>query len=141
MLFIIRIFLKTLVHCPLIGNSGIMKLVYNEKFYGPIGAGTAITIPSITNTKYTHIGIQIPKKTPINKIINDYSEKNNITTTINDDVDVNISISAGDNRGCDYRIGDTGILEFENLGNNEITIRTIRSLPVETIIDVAKYER
>lgn len=141
MLFIIRVFLKTLNRCLLIGNSDIMKLVYNKKFYGPIVAGTTITVPNITNTKYTHIGIQIPKKTPINKIINDYSEENNITTTINDDVDVNISISAGDDKGCDYRIGDTGILEFENLGNNEVIIRTMRDLPVETIIDVAKYER
>ena len=141
MLFIIKAFLKTLDHCPLIGNSDIMKLVYNEKFYGPINAGTTITVPSITNTKYTHIGIQIPKKTPINKIINDYSEEDNIMTTINNDVDINISTSAGDNRGCDYRIVDTGILEFGNLGNNEVIIRAMRDLPVETIIDIAKYER
>lgn len=119
-----------------------MKLVYNEKFYGPISSGTTINIPKITNTEYTHIGIQIPKKTPINKIINDYDEKNNIGATINDDIDVNIStIGTNNNKGCDYRIGDTGILEFENLGDNEIIIKVKRTLPVETIIDVAKFER
>ena len=49
-----------------------MKLVYNEKFYGPIEVGTTINVPIITNAEYTHIGNQIPKKVPINKIINDY---------------------------------------------------------------------
>lgn len=117
-----------------------MKLVYNEKFYGPINSGTGIEVPGTTNTEYTHIGIQIPRKVPINKIINDYDEKNNVGTTINDDVDINISTSV-DLGGCDYRISDTGILEFENLGNNDIIITARRNLPVETIIDVAKYER
>lgn len=117
-----------------------MKLVYNEKFYGPIKVGTTINVPIITNAEYTHIGIQIPKKVPINKIINDYDEKNNVGTTINDDIDINISTSV-DLGGCDYRISDTGILEFENLSNNDIIITARRNLPVETIIDVAKYER
>ena len=117
-----------------------MKLVYNEKFYGPIEVGTTINVPIITNAEYTHIGIQIPKRVPINKIINDYDGKNNVGTTINDDVDINISTSV-DLGGCDYRISDTGFLEFENLDNNDIIITAKRNLPVETIIDVAKYER
>lgn len=121
-----------------------MKLVYNEKFYGPIAYDTKIKVPRITNTEYTHIGIQIPKKVPINKMISDYNynKENNIIKTINDDIDINIStIGTNNNRGCDYRISDTGILEFENLGDNEIVITAKKSLPVETIIDVAKYER
>ncbi len=121
-----------------------MKLVYNEKFYGPIAYGTIIEVPSITNTEYTHIGIQVPRKVPINKIISDYTynKENDITKTINDDIDINISTTGtNNNKGCDYRISDTGILEFENLGDNKIVITVKRSLPVETIIDVAKYER
>ena len=143
-----------------------MRLVYNKRFQGPISQGSSIVVKSVSNAKYTHIGIQIPNKYPINELINWYSPgvevfgengkstyikpltKNNKTNTfseydstkdLNDYVDVRIDFDSKDGQsGQDYRVSELGILEFESLDANSITITAKRNLPVETIIDIAQ---
>lgn len=143
-----------------------MRLVYNERFQGPISQGSNISVKSVSNAKYTHIGIQIPNKYPINELINWYSpgvevlEENdklayvkpltknketntfseyNSTKDLNDYVDVTIALdSKNGNSSQDYRVSELGILEFESLDANSITITAKRDLPVETIIDIAQ---
>lgn len=138
-----------------------MRLVYNERFQGPISQGSSIIVKSVSNAKYTHIGIQIPNKYPINELINWYSPgveifgENGKSTYVkpltntfseydsakdlNDYVDVTIALDSKDgNSSQDYRVSELGILEFENLDANSITITAKRNLPVETIIDIAQ---
>lgn len=138
-----------------------MRLVYNKRFQGPISQGSSIVVPSVSNAKYTHIGIQIPNKYPINELINWYSPGVEIfgengkstyvkpltntfseydsTKDLNDYVDVTIALDSKDgNSSQDYRVSELGILEFESLDANSITITAKRNLPVETIIDIAQ---
>lgn len=143
-----------------------MRLVYNKRFQGPISHNSSIVVKSVSNAKYTHIGIQIPNKYPINELINWYSPgvevfgengkstyikpltKNDKTNTfskydstkdLNDDVDVEIVLDSKDGSSSQYyRVSELGILEFESLDTNSITIKAIRDLPVETIIDIAQ---
>ena len=138
-----------------------MRLVYNERFQGPISQGSSIVVKSVSNAKYTHIGIQIPNKYPINELINWYSPGVEIfgengkstyvkpltntfseydsTKDLNDYVDVTIALDSKDgNSSQDYRVSELGILEFESLDANSITITAKRNLPVETIIDIAQ---
>ena len=138
-----------------------MRLVYNKRFQGPISQGSSIIVKSVSNAKYTHIGIQIPNKYPINELINWYSPGVEIfgengkskyvkpitntfneydsTKDLNDYVDVTIALDSKDgNSSQDYRVSELGILEFESLDANSITITAKRNLPVETIIDIAQ---
>ena len=138
-----------------------MRLVYNERFQGPISQGSSIVVKSVSNAKYTHIGIQIPNKYPINELINWYSpgvevfrengkstyvkpltntfSEYDSTKDLNDYVDVTIALDSKDgNSSQDYRVSELGILEFESLDANSITITAKRNLPVETIIDIAQ---
>ena len=138
-----------------------MRLVYNERFQGPISQGSSIVVKSVSNAKYTHIGIQIPNKYPINELINWYSpgvevfgengkstyikpltntfSEYDSTKDLNDYVDVTITLDSKDGQsGQDYRVSELGILEFESLDANSITITARRNLPVETIIDIAQ---
>lgn len=138
-----------------------MRLVYNKRFQGPISQGSSIVVKSVSNAKYTHIGIQIPNKYPINELINWYSPGVEIfgengkstyvkpltntfseydsTKDLNDYVDVRIDLDSKDGQsGQDYRVSELGILEFESLDTNSITITAKRNLPVETIIDIAQ---
>lgn len=138
-----------------------MRLVYNKRFQGPISQGSSIVVKSVSNAKYTHIGIQIPNKYPINELINWYSpgvevfgengkstyikpltntfSEYDSTKDLNDYVDVTIALDSKDGQsGQDYRISELGILEFESLDANSITITAKRNLPVETIIDIAQ---
>ena len=138
-----------------------MRLVYNERFQGPISQGSSIVVKSVSNAKYTHIGIQIPNKYPINELINWYSpgvevfrengkstyvkpltntfSEYDSTKDLNDYVDVTIALDSKDgNSSQDYRVSELGILEFESLDANSITITARRNLPVETIIDIAQ---
>lgn len=138
-----------------------MRLVYNKRFQGPISQGSSIVVKSVSNAKYTHIGIQIPNKYPINELINWYSpgvevfgengkstyikpltntfSEYDSTKDLNDYVDVTIALDSKDgNSSQDYRVSELGILEFESLDANSITITAKRNLPVETIIDIAQ---
>ena len=138
-----------------------MRLVYNERFQGPISQGSSIVVKSVSNAKYTHIGIQIPNKYPINELINWYSpgvevfrengkstyvkpltntfSEYDSTKDLNNYVDVTIALDSKDgNSSQDYRVSELGILEFESLDANSITITAKRNLPVETIIDIAQ---
>lgn len=138
-----------------------MRLVYNKRFQGPISQGSSIVVKSVNNAKYTHIGIQIPNKYPINELINWYSpgveafgengkstyikpltntfSEYDSTKDLNDYVDVTIALDSKDgNSSQDYRVSELGILEFESLDANSITITAKRNLPVETIIDIAQ---
>lgn len=138
-----------------------MRLVYNKRFQGPISQDSSIVVPSVSNAKYTHIGIQIPNKYPINELINWYSpgvevfgengkstyvkpltntfSEYDSTKDLNDYVDVTITLDSKDgNSSQDYRVSELGILEFESLDANSITITAKRNLPVETIIDIAQ---
>lgn len=138
-----------------------MRLVYNKRFQGPISQGSSIVVKSVSNAKYTHIGIQIPNKYPINELINWYSPGVEIfgengkltyvkpltntfseydsTKDLNDYVDVTIALDSKDgNSSQDYKVSELGILEFESLDANSITITAKRNLPVETIIDIAQ---
>ena len=138
-----------------------MRLVYNKRFQGPISQGSSIVVKSVSNAKYTHIGIQIPNKYPINELINWYSpgvevfgengkstyikpltntfSEYDSTKDLNDYVDVTIALDSKDgNSSQDYRVSELGILEFESLDANSITITAKRNLPAETIIDIAQ---
>lgn len=138
-----------------------MRLVYNKRFQGPISQGSSIVVKSVSNAKYTHIGIQIPNKYPINELVNWYSpgvevfgengkstyikpltntfSEYDSTKDLNDYVDVTIALDSKDgNSSQDYRVSELGILEFESLDANSITITAKRNLPVETIIDIAQ---
>lgn len=92
-----------------------MKLI---QYTGPFSAGQTITIPSQINYSYVHIGIQVPKRQPIAYIKDDA-------------LDYDLTLN-----GQQYRINDTGILEFDETNESAIEIEIARNLPWESIIDI-----
>ena len=93
-----------------------MKLV---QYTGPFTAGQTISIPAQIDYSYVHIGIQVPKRQPIELI-----------KTVALPIDLTLN-------GVGYRIGNTGILEFDETTENSIEIKIERDLPWESIIDIA----
>ena len=92
-----------------------MKLV---QYTGPFTAGQTITIPAQIDYTYVHIGIQVPKRQPI-ELIN--------TVALPIDLTLN---------GVGYRVGNTGILEFDETTESSIELKIERDLPLESIIDI-----
>lgn len=93
-----------------------MKLI---QYIGPFSAGQTISIPAQVNYSYVHIGIQVPKRQPI-QLINQ--------TALPIDLTFN---------GVGYRVNESGILEFDETTETAIEIKIERDLPWESIIDIA----
>ena len=77
-----------------------------------------IYVAPIMDTTYVHIGIQIPYREPMINLMNQ-------------GIPVDIRFN-----GQDYRINDTGILEFENTEELELNIHFLQDLPEESILDI-----
>ena len=84
---------------------------------GPFSAGQSISIPAQTTYEYIHIGIQIPKRQPIQ----------HWTKTIQPDITIN---------GISYKVNENGILEFDGLAELAWVIRFEKDLPMTTIVDI-----
>lgn len=92
-----------------------MKLI---QYTGPFKAGETINVPAKTDCTYTHIGIQVP-----------YTER--MINLMNKKIPLDLQIN-----GIDYRINDTGILEFTDTSILSFTIKFLRDMPMETIVDI-----
>ena len=93
-----------------------MKLI---QYTGPFSAGQTITIPAQVDYSYIHIGFQVPYRQPI---------KLETKTALPVDFTMN---------DVQYRVGDTGILEFDETTEDSINIRIERDLPWESTIEIA----
>lgn len=92
-----------------------------KQLTGPFYAGQVITIPASIDYIYVHIGIQIPKRQPIEYIKED----------IKPDLTIN---------GITYKINTNHILEFDGLAELAWIIEFNKDLPMETIIDIVYRE-
>lgn len=92
-----------------------------KQLTGPFYAGQVITIGAETDYTYVHIGIQIPKKQPIEYI----------TEAIKPDLTIN---------GISYWVNAHHILEFDELAELAWIIEFHKDLPMETIIDIIYRE-
>lgn len=93
-----------------------MKLI---QYTGPFSAGQTITIPAQVDYNYIHIGFQVPYRQPIK-----------LETKMALPVDFTMN-------DVQYRVGDTGILEFDETTEDSIDIRIERDLPWESTIEIA----
>lgn len=93
-----------------------MKLI---QYTGPFSAGQIIKVPAETDQTYTHIGIQIPNREPMINLMNKAIP---LDVLIND---------------IQYRINDTGILEFDETSELSFTIKFLQDMPTETIVDIS----
>lgn len=93
-----------------------MKLI---QYTGPFSAGEVIKAPAETDRIYTHIGIQIPNRESMINLVN---------SAIPLDIVIN---------EVQYRINDTGILEFDEMSEISCTIQFLQDMPMETIIDIS----
>lgn len=93
-----------------------MKLI---QYTGPFTAGQTITIPAQIDYSYVHIGFQVPKRQPT-KLVTQTALP--VDFTLND---------------VKYRVGDSGILEFDETSESSINIKIERDLPWESTIDIA----
>nr|DAO69227.1 MAG TPA: hypothetical protein [Caudoviricetes sp.] len=94
-----------------------MKLIQQK---GPFSAGCSFKVGGSAN-EYVHIGIQIPKKSPIAIIKTELPP------------DVKITTNTGISTFC---VPDTGILEFDSNVGTSVTVNILKDLPQETIIDL-----
>lgn len=95
-----------------------MKLI---QYTGPFVAGETINIPAEIDQTYTHIGIQVPHREPMINLMG---------KMIPLDLQIN---------GKEYRINDTGILEFDDTSELSFTIKFLRDMPMETTIEVSYF--
>lgn len=95
-----------------------MKLVQKK---GPFSAGSAFKVGGGSANEYVHIGIQIPKRAPVE------SEKKELSP------DIKITTNSGISTFC---ISKRDILEFDTNVGTVVTINILRDLPQETIIDL-----
>lgn len=93
-----------------------MKLI---QYTGPFTAGQTISIPAKIDYTYIHIGVQVPKRQPIRLI---------------DKTALPIDFTLND---VGYRVGDTGILEFDATTESAINIKIERDLPWGSTIEIA----
>lgn len=96
-----------------------MKLL---QYSGPFSKGQTVLVPPDDDSRYVHIGLQVPYKWKL-----EYLPKQG--------VDPDISIYNGDEK-FSYYINHRGILEFDGLSDFYYQITFNRSLPMETIVDI-----
>lgn len=77
-----------------------------------------IYIAPQTDTTYVHIGIQVP-----------YRER--MINLMNQGIPIDVEINSKE-----YRINDTGMLEFENSEELSLNIHFLQDLPEESILDI-----
>ena len=113
------------------------------EFVGPFRTGQRITVEPAVNTEYTHIGLQVPERGMVATIERRQDETSITPTTIVPDSwrampakRPEISIN-----GKQLCVSPTGILEFDLLGEIELNIQILQSLPKESIIDIIAYTR
>lgn len=94
------------------------------QYKGPFTTSDVIKIEPVYDRTYVHIGIQIPERQPIA-----YLKESALYP--------DIKIGEDQNSYIQYRVNETGILEFDETIFNSIVIGFSRNLPTETIIDVA----
>lgn len=92
-----------------------MKLL---QYKGPFTAGETIEIPSKSGFRYVQIGIQVPKRQPIQYEVDKQAE-----------ADIRIN-------GTVFKVNEKCVLEFDELSERTLTIRAEQALPWETIIDI-----
>lgn len=97
-----------------------MKII---QYTGPFSSGQTIYIAPTVNYTYVHIGIQIPQRQPIKTI------QENIAPV---DIEFN---------GIEYRVNDSGILEFDEMAEITIDIKFLTDTPNEAIIDIVYEEK
>lgn len=95
---------------------------------GPIKEGTVTTIsPRDDNCTFVHIGLHIPKQWPVKDLKKDHSSPW---------IQV---LGASPKRKTDeheYLLNEHNVLEFDGVEEEEFTIKALRDLPPETVIDV-----
>lgn len=90
--------------------------------------GQTISIPAQYDYTYVHIGIQIPFCQPI-------------TYITSGETSPDLVIGRSDNtERIEYRVNETGILEFDDLAENSWRIQFLKNIPMEGIIDIVYDE-
>ena len=94
---------------------------------GPIKKGTVTTISPRDNCTFVHIGLHIPKQWPMKDL-----KKKDSSPLIQ-------VLGASSKRKTDeheYLLNEHNVLEFDGVEEEEFTIKALRDLPPETVIDV-----
>lgn len=99
-----------------------------RQIVGPIKEGTVTTISlRDNNCTFVHIGLHIPKQWPVKDL-----KKKDSSPWIQ-------VLCASPKRKTDeheYLLNEHNVLEFDGVEEEEFTIKALRDLPPETVIDV-----
>lgn len=101
-----------------------MRLVEKK---GPFSAGCSFRVGGASANQFVHVGIQIPNKQPIS-----YAASDDIMP------DVQLTTSNGIS---DFYVNEHGILEFDCNVGTAVTVRILKNLPPETILDFVYKEQ
>ena len=113
------------------------------EYTGPFTTGQRITLSPLINTEYVHIGMQIPQRQPVAIRERRQNPQSVTPTTIVPDSWREIQTPSPELsvNGKNFCVSPTGILEFDEMADIEMTISILKNLPAETIIDIILYER
>jgi hypothetical protein len=122
-----------------------------EQIKGPFSAGAYKMFGGTDGRIYTHIGIQVPKRQPLGyttfRAIDEGLSSDSIPELVEPivpskycDVTIIFGSESDSKSSYDYKISEKGILEFDGSFTNGITVKFLRALPPETIIDIAYKE-
>lgn len=102
-----------------------MKL---EQIKGPFSANDTKTFAE-TDAQYVHVGVQMPKASPIGTVVRNGSNEAAMTEGVKSaDIEIN---------GHGFAVNETGILEFDGeLSDGQVKVTFKKALPAETIIDI-----
>lgn len=112
------------------------------QFKGPFYSNQVITIPAEPGYTYVHIGIQVPKRQPIAVPVTTVSRDGKTTTPTGEwrnmagKMDPIIQINDGNNQ--QFVLNECDVLEFDGLSEIAWTIRFLKTLPAESIIDIVR---
>lgn len=115
-----------------------MRLVQKK---GPFSAGASFTAGGTSANEFVHIGIQLPQCQPLstnygNKRMYDSVDKSNTYETVYKQAvspDVRITVN---NSISNFYINETGILEFDGQVGTAVTVKFLKDMPAETVIDL-----
>lgn len=89
-----------------------------KQFKGPFYTGGTITSEARYDYEIVHMGIQIPRRQPISS----YTKY-----AYPPDLEIN---------GMGFAVNENGILEFDGMAEVEFTVKFLKNLPPETLIDI-----
>ena len=117
------------------------------QYKGPFYRNQVIEVPAEPGYTYVHIGIQVPKRQPIGVPVTRVSEDGKTTTETGEWRPFNHGSATSPSYGQEpivqingeqYQLSQADILEFDGLSEVSWTIRFLKTLPAESIIDIVR---